>query len=85
MDAGEVDAVIADELLSRYTASHQTDKFEVVDVTVGSVCEIGIGFRKDDVELRDRVQKVFDDMIKDGTAKKISERWFNADLIKFRK
>ena len=85
LDAGEVDAVIADELLSRYTASRQTDKFEVVDVTVGSVCEIGIGFRKDDVELRDRVQKVFDDMIKDGTAKKISERWFNADLIKFRK
>ncbi len=85
LDDGEIDALIADELLSRYIVSHQTDKFEIVDVTVGVSCEIGIGFRKDDVELRDRVQKVFDDMVKDGTAKRISERWFKANLIKFRK
>ena len=85
LDTGEVDAVIADELLSRYTVSRQADKFDIVDVTVGPACEIGIGFRKDDVELRDRVQKVFDEMVKDGTAKKISERWFHADVIKFRK
>jgi len=31
--------------------------------------------------LRDRVQKVFDEMVKDGTTKKISEQWFQADLI----
>ena len=85
LDDGEIDALIADELLSRYIVNHQTDKFEIVDVTVGVSCEIGIGFRKDDVELRDRVQKVFDDMVKDGTAKRISEQWFKADLIKFRK
>ena len=33
--------------------------------------------------LRDEVQKVFGDMIKDGTAKKISLKWFGADLIKY--
>ncbi|MBO4779509.1 MAG: transporter substrate-binding domain-containing protein, partial [Selenomonadaceae bacterium] len=57
-------------------------KFEIVEVTIGPVCEIGVGFRKDDVKLRDEVQKVFDSMIVDGTAKKISEQWFHADLIK---
>ena len=82
---GEVDALIADELLSRYTVAKNPDKFEVVEVSIGSACEIGIGFRKDDVELRDRVQKAFDDMVKDGTAKKISEKWFGANVIKFRK
>lgn len=85
LDDGEIDTLIADELLSRYIVAKNPDKFDVIDVTVGVACEIGIGFRKDDVELRDRVQKVFDEMVKDGTAKKISERWFNADLIKFRK
>ena len=55
------------------------------EVPVGPVTEIGIGFRKDDVELRDRIQKTFDEMIKDGTAKKISEQWFQADLIKSRR
>lgn len=85
LDNGEIDAVVADELLSRYTVSKNFEKFEVVDITVGSTSEIAIGFRKNDVELRDRVQKVFDDMIKDGTARKISEKWFNADLLKFKK
>ncbi|MBR1806464.1 MAG: transporter substrate-binding domain-containing protein, partial [Selenomonadaceae bacterium] len=82
---GEVDALIADELLSRYTVAKNPDKFKVVEVIIGSSCEIGIGFRKDDVELRDRVQRAFDDMVKDGTAKRISEKWFGANVIKFRK
>ena len=81
----EVDLLIADELLSRYTANQNPEKFSVIDVTIGNVTEIAIGFRKNDVELRDKVQKVFGDMVKDGTAKRISERWFHADLIKFRR
>ena len=80
----EVDALIADELLSRYTVAKNAT-FKVVEVTVGSACEIGIGFRQNDVELRDRVQKAFDEMVNDGTAKKISEKWFKADLIKFKR
>ena len=82
---GNVDVLICDELAGRYEISKTPQKFAVVEVTIGSVCEIGIGFRKDDVELRDEVQKVFDDMIKDGTAKKISEKWFQVNLIKYRR
>ena len=79
---GEMDLLIVDEIAGRYELKKSADVFQAVDVTVGPVTEFGIGFRKDDVELRDRVQKVFDDMIKDGTAKKISQKWFQADLIK---
>jgi polar amino acid transport system substrate-binding protein len=35
----------------------------------------GIGIRKDDAELRDAIQKVFDGMKADGTAKKILAKW----------
>ena len=43
--------------------------------------ECGVGFRKDEEELRDAIQEAYDSMVTDGTAKKISEKWFQADLI----
>ena len=82
LEGDEVEVLICDEIVGRYGLIRNPGKFAVLEVTVGRPCEIGIGFRKDDVELRDKVQKVFDSMIKDGTAKKISERWFQADIIK---
>lgn len=82
---GEIDVLVCDELVGRYEMLRHIDKFDVIEATVGPVTEIGIGFRKEDVALRDNVQRVFDEMIKDGTAKKISEQWFQADLIKTRR
>ena len=82
---GKVDVLIVDELAGRYELSKIPRKFEAIEVTIGPATELGIGFRKKDTQLRDRVQKVFDDMISDGTAKKISEQWFGADLIKYKK
>ena len=85
LDNGAVDVLIVDEIAGRYEMSRVPQKFDPIEVTVGPVTEIGIGFRKDDTELRDKVQRVFDDMVKDGTTKKISEEWFQADLIKLRR
>ena len=85
LEGGELDVLICDEIVARYEAIHSVDKFEAVGITIGPVTEFGIGFRKDDIELRNKVQKVFDDMIRDGTAKEISERWFQADLINSRR
>lgn len=85
LENGRIDALVCDEIVGRYAMSKQGDKFEALDVTVGPVSEFGIAFRKDDTELRDKVQKVFDEMVSDGAAKKISEEWFNADLIKAKK
>lgn len=79
---GEFDALIIDEIAGRYAMTIQPDTFKLIEETVGPVTEFGIGFRKGNTKLRDKVQKVFDEMIKDGTAKKISEQWFQADLIK---
>ena len=85
LNKGEFDVLIIDEIAGRYELSRHPGTMEVIEATVGSVTEFGIGFRKDNTDLRDRVQKVFDEMITDGTAKKISEQWFNADLIKSRR
>ena len=85
LESGVVDVLICDEIAGRYEMSQVPQKFDPIEVTIGPATEIGIGFRKDDTELRDKVQKAFDEMIKDGTARKISEDWFQADLIKSRR
>ena len=85
LENGRIDALVCDEIVGRYAMSKQEGKFDALNVTVGPVSEFGIAFRKDDNELRDKVQKVFDEMVKDGAAKKISEQWFQADLIKKKK
>ena len=82
---GEIDVFVCDELVARYEIRQKPDQFEIIDVKTGYVTEMGIGFRKDDTALRDRVQQAFDSVIADGTAKKISEQWFQADLIKARR
>ena len=78
----EIDIFVCDEMVARYEMNNHPDEFEIVDVKIGEITETAVGFRKDDTELRDKVQAAFDEMIRDGTAKKISEKWFNADLIK---
>lgn len=83
--AGEVDAVVCDELVVHYEMNRHHDKFDTVEATVGTVTDIAVGFRKNDTALRDKFQKVFDEMADDGTTKEISEKWFGADLIKNKK
>ena len=82
LENGRIDALVCDEIVGRYAMSKQGDKFDALNVTVGPVSQFGFAFRKDNTELRDKVQKVFDEMVKDGAASKISEQWFGADLIK---
>jgi len=82
LQSGRVDAVITDEIFGRYFISKNPDTFLVLDKAVGEVGVLGIGFRKDDTALRNQVQKVLDEMKKDGTSAKISIQWFGKDIIK---
>lgn len=79
---GRIDLVICDEIVGRYNIKDHLDEYEALDVQVGPTTEFGIAFAKENTELRDKVQKAFDEVVADGTAKKISEKWFNADLVK---
>ena len=82
LENGRIDAVVGDEIVGRYYISKHPDRLEAVDVPVGPISTFGIAFKKDNQKLRDEVQKVIDEMVKDGTASKVSEKWFAADIIK---
>ena len=75
LENGRIDAVIGDEIVGRYYMSKHPDSIDAVDVAVGPVSQFGIAFAKDNQKLRDDVQKVLDEMVKDGTVAKISEKW----------
>ncbi|MEG6584777.1 amino acid ABC transporter substrate-binding protein [Dendrosporobacter sp. 1207_IL3150] len=82
LKTGRVDAVVTDEILGRYLMSKEPGKFIAIEQALGEVGTYGVGFRKEDKELRDKVQKVLDEMKKDGTSAKISKQWFGADIVK---
>lgn len=82
MEAGRVDAIITDEIVGRYYMEKKPGKFIALEAPVGPVGTFGIGFRLDDKTLVDEVQKVLDEMRKDGTSGKISQKWFKADIVK---
>lgn len=82
LQTGRVDAVVTDEILGRYYMSKDPGKYVAIDQPLGEVGTYGVGFRKDDKDLRDKVQKALDEMKKDGTSAKISEQWFGADIVK---
>ena len=42
--------------------------------------QYGVGFLLGNTELRDEVQATLEEMVKDGTFAKISEKWFGYDV-----
>ena len=82
LENGRIDAVVGDEITGRYYMSKHPDSLEAVDVAIGEVSTFGIGFAKDNQQLRDEVQKVLNEMKADGTMAKISEKWFGKDITK---
>ena len=82
LKAGRLDAVVTDEILGRYYMSKEAGAYVAIEQPVGEVGTYGVGFRKDDQALRDKVQGVLNEMKKDGTSAKISKQWFGADIVK---
>lgn len=82
LKSGRLDAVVTDEILGRYYMSKEMGQYVVIEKPLGEVGNYGVGFRKEDKELRDKVQTVFNEMKKDGTSTQISQKWFGADIVK---
>ena len=68
------------DTISTYYYSSMSDENLTVLPTVYSREELAIGFRKDDLSLRDKIQETIDEMNADGTLKSISEKWFGKDI-----
>ena len=74
LEAGSVDAVALDIGVAQDKA--KSGNFRIMDEVVISE-KYGVGFAKGNKALRDAVQKTLLEMVKDGTAARISAKYFN--------
>ncbi|WAW15729.1 amino acid ABC transporter substrate-binding protein [Peptostreptococcus equinus] len=76
LEIGRVKAIVGDEVLLKYYIKQRgEDKYKILEGDLGSE-QYGVGFRKEDKELRDKLNKTLKEMKDDGTFKKIEEKWF---------
>jgi polar amino acid transport system substrate-binding protein len=81
LKAGRLDAVVVDEIVGRYYVSKKPGEYTILAENFGTE-EYGVGLRKDDKDLLNKLQKALDEMKKDGTSAKISQQWFGANIVK---
>lgn len=79
LEQGSVDAIAMDVIVAGYQIKQRNADFTILDDSL-SAEEYGVGFKKGNTELRDKVQAALEDMAKDGTMKEISEKWFGEDV-----
>ena len=82
--AGRIDAVTADAATVRATLEKPEFKDYVMvgPGFVGGVLGkgVGVGLRKSDTDLKKQFDEAIAGAIKDGTVKKLSDKWFKGDL-----
>ena len=81
LSAGRLEAVVVDEVVGRYYVAKKPDEYRVLEENFGTE-EYGVGVRKDDAELLEKLNKAMGEMKADGTAAKIATQWFGKDIIK---
>lgn len=80
LESGAVDAVALDVGVARKKMADMPGKFVQLDEIVMTET-YGIGFRLGNEALRDAVVETFREMVKDGTAAKISAKWFDGKNV----
>ena len=74
LESGAVNAICMDIGVANYEIESRGDKFVMLEDRLSSE-EYGIGFKKGNTELRDKVQATLLDMLADGTFDEIAEKW----------
>ena len=79
LEQGAVDAIAMDVIVAGYQIQQRNADFKILDDSL-SAEEYGVGFKKGNTELRDKVQSTLEEMAEDGTLQEVSEKWFGKDV-----
>ncbi|MGL5315745.1 MAG: amino acid ABC transporter substrate-binding protein [Peptostreptococcaceae bacterium] len=76
LEAGRIDAMVVDETLARYYISQKgEDKYSILEENFGEESYV-VAFRKDDTELRDKVNNTIKELKEDKVFDEIYNKWF---------
>lgn len=77
LEAGRTDAIVVDEVLARYYMKLRgQEKYKVLEDNFGEE-EYGIGIRKSDAILLEKINAALEEMKSDGTYTQIKDKWFS--------
>ena len=79
LEQGAVDAIAMDVIVAGYQIQQRNADFKILDDSLSEE-EYGVGFKKGNSELRDKVQSTLEEMAEDGTLQEVSEKWFSKDV-----
>ncbi len=80
LESGAVDAVAVDIGVAKAKIADTGDKFAILDENIMSE-QYGIGFKKGNTALRDKVQSTLKAMVADGAAAEISKKYFDGKNV----
>ena len=79
LEQGAVDAIAMDVIVAGYQIQQRNADFKILNDSLSEE-EYGVGFKKGNTELRDKVQSTLEEMAEDGTLQEVSEKWFSKDV-----
>lgn len=80
LEAGRLDAVVADEIIVKYYISKKgAEKYKILDEDFGEE-EYGVGMRKEDTALVEAFNKAYAELKQEGKLAEISKTWFGDDI-----
>ena len=82
LKAGRVDVIAVDQVLGEYTNNNLGGEMKECTYSLGDDY-YGIGFAKDNTQLRDQVNEAIGTLNKNGKAAEISEKWFGKNIVVF--
>ncbi|MEG0069900.1 amino acid ABC transporter substrate-binding protein [Cetobacterium sp.] len=74
LEAGRTDAVVVDAVVGKYYISKK-DGFIILNETLAKE-DVGVGLRKNDIALKEELDKALASIIEDGTFDSIYKKWF---------
>ncbi len=75
LESGACDAIAMDIGVAQYQINTKgSDKYIILDEQISSE-QYGVGFKKGNTELKDKIQATLDEMYADGTVDKIAEKY----------
>lgn len=80
---GRIDAVVIDKVFGDYYIAENGEGLLTILEEQLADEEYGIAFRKDNQQLADLILTTLDQLVQDGTAAQISQKWFGEDRITF--
>jgi polar amino acid transport system substrate-binding protein len=79
LDVGGLDAIVLDLVVANDNIRRSGKSFRILDEALAAE-EFGIGFRKGDIALADKVWETLEAMAQDGTVARIATEWLGADI-----